>query len=854
MTNFRVMDSPALLGQELLSTVVSNVSSKFADLSSKASAHQAPFNVADFYLVALAGFAYLVRRQRVKQLLEKKSQEESLKRKNVGPSKEEAAFTLVRSVGEECQADQELRGLLKMKKNSWTVYDGFEPSGRMHIAQGIFKAINVNKCTAAGGTFVFWVADWFALMNDKMGGDLQKIKTVGHYLIEVWRATGMDMSKVKFLWSSDQITEHAEDYWGQAMDIARKSTLARIKKCCQIMGRKEDALTAAQIMYPIMQATDIFFLKADVCQLGVDQRKVNMLARDYCDLVGRRKPVVLSHHMLYGLKAGQAKMSKSDPDSAIFMEDTPEDVERKIRNAYCPFTPEDSIVHQAHAEEMHLVKDELMNPCFDYLRYILFSRPGYVFRVGAKSYSSFEEVKEACLDGLITEDQLKGRLIEEINSLLDPVRKHFAEDPTAKQLLDQIREWKKESMTAPAGVTRAQVDFDRVPYIVFAPFAQETLRISDVLDVLRLLKASPDDHQAVLYLPDWTALAKGCLESNKTAISEYYKFFLLALVRVGGEVMAGVKVLWQTEVILTSPSEYWISVINAGRKCNLEQIRQALPEEEHLDHASQVLALLMQAGDVLALCGGHKNHTLSAKIACSEGSKGSFELASTLFSTLFGEEREAPKILAKNFTSLQLKHTVRGSHDEAHLLLADCPEIVQKKLQKAFCDPKNTTFCPPLALAEALWEVEPGLHVVRPATYGKEQHYDSLAEIHTDFASGHLHPADLKAALASKIANMTVAFRADRDSAMALWAEADGLQTLDHRPPLLSTKDESSTQPLSSESRACLLPLNPPLVCSDVAGEGLPEAFSTARPSLAVATLFVEKHVSLQISSPRDPI
>ena len=45
----------------------------------------------------------------------------------------------------------------------------------MHIAQGVFKAMNVNKCTAAGGTFIFWVADWFALMNDKMGGDLAKV-------------------------------------------------------------------------------------------------------------------------------------------------------------------------------------------------------------------------------------------------------------------------------------------------------------------------------------------------------------------------------------------------------------------------------------------------------------------------------------------------------------------------------------------------------------------------------------------------------------------------------------------------------------------------------------------------------
>ena len=29
-------------------------------------------------------------------------------------------------------------------------------------------------------------------------------------------------------------------------------------------------------------------------------------------------------------------MSKSDPDSAIFMEDTVEDVNRKIKKAFCP--------------------------------------------------------------------------------------------------------------------------------------------------------------------------------------------------------------------------------------------------------------------------------------------------------------------------------------------------------------------------------------------------------------------------------------------------------------------------------------------------------------------------------------
>lgn len=42
----------------------------------------------------------------------------------------------------------------------------------------------VNKCTEAGGIFKFYVADWFALMNDKMGGDMKKIK-VGDFHISI---------------------------------------------------------------------------------------------------------------------------------------------------------------------------------------------------------------------------------------------------------------------------------------------------------------------------------------------------------------------------------------------------------------------------------------------------------------------------------------------------------------------------------------------------------------------------------------------------------------------------------------------------------------------------------------------
>lgn len=65
----------------------------------------------------------------------------------------------------------------------------------------------------------------------------------------------------------------------QVMDIACKNSIARIQKCATALGKKEDdALKVSQLFYPCMQATDIFFLDVDFCQLGIDQRKVNMLA------------------------------------------------------------------------------------------------------------------------------------------------------------------------------------------------------------------------------------------------------------------------------------------------------------------------------------------------------------------------------------------------------------------------------------------------------------------------------------------------------------------------------------------------------------------------------------------------
>ncbi|KAH8739414.1 tyrosyl-tRNA synthetase class-I aaRS [Cryptosporidium ryanae] len=344
----------------------------------------------------------------------------------------EERHELCLSIGEECIQEAELLELLRKKEHP-ICYDGFEPSGRMHIAQCILKTINVNKLTECGCVFVFYIADWFALLNNKMGGDLDKIKIVGEYFIHIWKAAGMDMTNVRFVWASDFISgADSREYWQRVFDISRKFNITRIKRCCQIMGRQEsDEQPCSSVIYPCMQCADIFHLKADICQLGMDQRKVNMLAREYCDVAGiRNKPVILSHKMLPGLLEGQEKMSKSDTSSAIFVEDPPEVVVKKIKKAFCP----PGVVEG--------------NPCIEYIDSLIFPKLGY-FQVTRKpehggdiTYHSIEDFHLSYLNGDLHPGDLKKGLSDSLNLMLQPIRDHFNTDPRAKELLQLVQSFK----------------------------------------------------------------------------------------------------------------------------------------------------------------------------------------------------------------------------------------------------------------------------------------------------------------------------------------------------------------------------------------------------------------------------
>jgi len=78
--------------------------------------------------------------------------------------------------------------------------------------------------------------------------------------------------QVLFLSASEEINKRPEEYWTLVMDIAKRNSLGRIKRCGTIMGRDEgEELSAAQIMYPCMQCADIFYLKVTTLHTPVAQ-------------------------------------------------------------------------------------------------------------------------------------------------------------------------------------------------------------------------------------------------------------------------------------------------------------------------------------------------------------------------------------------------------------------------------------------------------------------------------------------------------------------------------------------------------------------------------------------------------
>jgi tyrosyl-tRNA synthetase len=321
---------------------------------------------------------------------------------------------------------EELRRLYETSSKP-TGYIGYEPSGFVHAGQ-IITASKIIDLQNTGVEMTIFLADWHALINDKMGGKIDNIRTCGEYLRDCFMALGV-RDTAKFVWASDLINHSS--YWEKFIRISKASSLTRIKRAMTILGRTEDEaeIDASKVMYPPMQAADIFELGADIALAGMDQRRAHMLARDAAEKLGWKKPIALHTPLLVSLLgAGRmdpvdAKMSKSNPNSAVFLHDSPQEISKKIKGAFCPAEVEG-------------------NPVVDIMRLIVFPKLGSVHidrhekYGGPIDFASFAELQQAYASGKLHPQDLKKGVSDSMSTLLLPVREYFEKHP---QNLEKVK-------------------------------------------------------------------------------------------------------------------------------------------------------------------------------------------------------------------------------------------------------------------------------------------------------------------------------------------------------------------------------------------------------------------------------
>ena len=302
-------------------------------------------------------------------------------------------------------------------------YIGLEISGFLHLGSLLSVGYKINDFTNAGIKCTVFLADWHTVINDKLGGSWDAISRVTEYYKDAFRLVCPDAT-IKL--GTDLYKEKTE-YWQKLVSFTKHMSLERTKRALTIMGRSEDEknIGLARLLYPPMQAVDIHSLDVDIAHAGMDQRRIHMLVREIFPKMGWKVPVAVHHKLLPGLarpafgdgdgqnngqKQTVGKMSKSDPDSSIFMHDTDIQIQKKIKKAWC--------------EEGEIEKNPVLaiakNIIFHQTNEVTVERPEKFG--GNVSFENYESLESAFANNSLHPADLKRTVGEELAKVVAPIR------------------------------------------------------------------------------------------------------------------------------------------------------------------------------------------------------------------------------------------------------------------------------------------------------------------------------------------------------------------------------------------------------------------------------------------------
>ena len=321
--------------------------------------------------------------------------------------------------------------------NQLVAYIGLEPSGKAHLAY-MLLADTIRNMLGEGVNVIILLADWHAWVNDKFDRNMEKIALSGEYLTEIFRALldnpdeGEGPGNLRFL-SASELMDSGK-YWERVLRCSKNMSLSRVRRTFSIMGRDEDSSDhdLSAFFYPALQAADVFELEVDIAFGGMDQRKAHMYMREVAEKFDWTKATCIHTPMMSGLKGpGERmdsfdhKMSKSDPDNAILLDDDLDALRKKMRGAFLEVGNSES-------------------PVFEIARLIIIPRNGSITvtpdpKYGKPStWDKLDSFISAVSDGSIHPLDAKMAVADALADVMEPLAQHFATKPKLISAIEEL--------------------------------------------------------------------------------------------------------------------------------------------------------------------------------------------------------------------------------------------------------------------------------------------------------------------------------------------------------------------------------------------------------------------------------
>src|SRR3989338_3678755 len=214
---------------------------------------------------------------------------------------------------------------------------GIQPTGRLHLGNYLGALKNFVDLQNSGKYQCrFFVADLHALTENPNAKDLNKniVSLAADFL-----AAGLDPKKSTIFLQS-QVSQTTELAWILSV-IAPFGELNRMTQFKEKSGAQKENVNVGLFFYPILMSADIILYNADFVPVGEDQLQhlelARTLARKFNNKFGQAfiepKALLTATPRLMSLDDPPKKMSKSRPAGCLFIDDSPEEIEKKIKTA-----------------------------------------------------------------------------------------------------------------------------------------------------------------------------------------------------------------------------------------------------------------------------------------------------------------------------------------------------------------------------------------------------------------------------------------------------------------------------------------------------------------------------------------